>query len=128
MAQRDDQFLEDLQALIVDLQAFLKRAVDDSAESSSGSWRRSPTDSRGLVEALSRRLRDFQDGLRRSVGGTARAADTTIRENAWRTLAIGTGAAFCLGFGLAFRRRRSSRGGHCRRLHRGGAADDLMPR
>jgi ElaB/YqjD/DUF883 family membrane-anchored ribosome-binding protein len=115
-----DRIVEDLHKLIADLESLVARAKDTTGERVGDHLQDAAEGIRGLIGAAQERLADFKAELRRRVGETAKAAESSVRESPWTTVAIAAAAAFVLGLALA----GGPSGGERRRTGDGGRGPD----
>lgn len=118
MAVSSDRFVEDLRTLVADLESLVARAKSADSERGEDEPQAAGADSASLIDHALSRVNRFQADLRRHLTERAKAADDTVRENAWTTIAVGAATAFVLGFTLAHRRSAADRPRACHRLRR----------
>ena len=100
MATGAGRIVDDLHRLLADLESLAARAKDTAEEPLDGRVKASASRMAELIGSAQQRLKDLGADLGRRAGGTARAADTTVRDSPWAAVGIAAGAAFLLGFAL----------------------------
>jgi ElaB/YqjD/DUF883 family membrane-anchored ribosome-binding protein len=96
-----DRIIEGLEKLVTELEKVTADAKDAAGRRIGGRLEEAVTDLKSMLNAAERRIGDLHAKLERRVRKTTKAANETVRENAWGAVAIGAAAALLLGFALA---------------------------